>query len=85
MAHITPSTALKLLEALRDGVAKIDAANRECPVRTPRKGQPPQDRCTKCGATQKEACGLDGHSLWQLEQTVRAAIALAEQEMETDR
>lgn len=84
MTQITPSTALKLLEALRDLLRTRDVEA----TATLRADQVEADRIAYSKAEARQYADAAVNAMVaaaESEGRARAAIALAEQEMETDR
>lgn len=60
------------VEALREGIAEIDAASKACPVRAT--GSSPEV-CPKCRSTADQSCIPEGVKIYALEDLVRNFLA----------
>lgn len=58
------------LNALRESLSRVDAADDACPIRAGRAAE----RCPKCGATERQNCGPEVTALTALAEEVRAAL-----------
>ena len=64
-----------LLEMMKTALARVDAANAACPVRSSAKSP---DRCPRCGADDRQNCGPNVSALDGLEAAAREALAAVE-------